>query len=1513
MPMPDSFRAIRTWQGSQNRAFEEICYQLLREPEDLPPDVRGVPIRTGNPDGGVEWYTNTADGKQWGWQAKYIYDIDALLGAMTKTVRRVVKERSQLTKLIFCIPWNLPAGTSGRERTSARQKYDAKVQFWRNKIEGAKDIEFLLRQESDLLARMALAKHAGRAWFWWQEHYLGPEWLEERRIEQADVAGKRYRPELQVDIPIQDDISALGFADSFLAELREHAHLAVERLSDVSVPADSLGDKVVSQAGAVKAAADRLASLLCAGVYQAEYAEPLAELDQAVAACVKTVEEAREEAYRLEAAGDKQPETGPTSIRDLMRSHTYHLSRAGNALAALREYLDSSAARAVRERFYFLTGSAGTGKTHLCLDSVQRALNEERPAVVLFGNQFGLNGLWASICDQLHLPPLGGDSLLGALEAAAEASSENGRRFVVMIDALNDTRTEDYWASRLPTLRAAFAARPLLSLLVTCRDTYMEHVDPDERFRQSVRSHPGFAGREYEATHKYFAHYELQEPRVPLLLPEFTVPLFLLTYCEGLQGEGLTVPPSGHEGRVEVFERFLDVQLKRVTRQLQLSPSRDKVQAALDALLAEMGNTGSEYVPLKRADELTLAQIPERTEWPKTALGALLSEGLLTQEWTYDGDQPTEAVRITYQAFSDFLILRHRLGDTEPGVQPDEAFAQWLSQASGGIREAAAILLPERYGVELPDLLEPVVRQQFVDRDQDRLIQSQLDNLDGLAITSLPYRQPRAITNRSFELIDRHANRGGIRRVIDVAFICSPQLDSPLNGDRLHDYLTAYSMPGRDAAFGMNLYYDFPDDSTAVSRLARWAAAGPYPGYDPRVIELASIPLVWMFSTPNRFTRDWITKALAQLLSGHLDVAARLVERFATVNDPYVLERLVTAAYGAVLRSDLTHRESATKLAAAVDQQIFGRLADLIPDALMLDAARGIIEWAAAHDILPASALDAARPPYGFKRPANPPTQERLDRIYPHGEGTTEQTGYGSIYISVTRWGDFGRYVIESGVRHFLRTPLNQSRPVPPAGKPPRLRPRQWAKFIQSLSAKQQQRLEEVLDTGDDGSRDPSYLTAMRAFHGTLTSKQSKLLSECWQKPPRRSIPSDMSYPAERAQRWVFHRTMTLGWTPAVFGTFDRNLHYGGSGREGHKGERFGKKYQWIAYHELLARIADNYHYRTWDNDPGGTFDGVYQFNDREIDPSLPPVPYREFEQRVVSQGTWLPLNVAFPQQLPGEIEFDAYEGDSIAFLDDQATLPTPERVGRLTDGTGGTWIVLYEHVLQTLKPAEDKARYEADQQLFTLGSWLTERDEAATKLATLITNRLRDGFSLDHILDSSGHTDCCYFGELGWRAMRCPYRQPDAEVLIEKTGVELSAYPTVEHYLWESVTWDCSIEDSARSVLPSTFLQRVADLRWDGNARAWRVNDQAVICNFEVATRFGHANLLVVREDWLSSFLDSRNLALVFGVRGERQHRTGRREEYKWLEFELSGTYDASRLVNGGSEARLRQSVNSR
>jgi hypothetical protein len=171
-----SFDRLRTWNGEQSRAFEEVTFQLLKH--QVPAGARA--IRTGNPDGGVEWYATLPDGTEWGWQAKHVHGIDALLTAMTGSMDRIAKERPNLRKLTFVISWNLAtskAGKGGRERKSQREKYRDKIATWQKTIPGADKFEFDLVQESDLLDELAKPEHNGRRWFWWGDLVLGHDWL----------------------------------------------------------------------------------------------------------------------------------------------------------------------------------------------------------------------------------------------------------------------------------------------------------------------------------------------------------------------------------------------------------------------------------------------------------------------------------------------------------------------------------------------------------------------------------------------------------------------------------------------------------------------------------------------------------------------------------------------------------------------------------------------------------------------------------------------------------------------------------------------------------------------------------------------------------------------------------------------------------------------------------------------------------------------------------------------------------------------------------------------------------------------------------------------------------------------------------------------------------------------------------------------------------------------------------------------------------------------------------------
>jgi hypothetical protein len=1463
---PLRFDAIRPWDGTQSRAFEELSYQLLKD--DVPTGTRA--IRTAAPDGGVEWYATMKDRSECGWQAKFIRDFDVLLGAMTGSVRRVALERPQLRKLIFVISINLATGTTGRQRLSQRQRFDNKVATWKREIRGAENIEFDLVQESDLLDKLALPEHRARVWFWWGQPSFDPSWLDARHKEQGVAAGEKYRPDLQVDVPIQEDLEALGFDASVLGKYETKTRRIQDAVSDWRFRQVEHGGLAVALDRAKKAA-DSLSRTLQTTLAVDGAPDVLDAVENALRTCVDAIAAAEEIEYALHSEWASLPESTPD--RDQLKppdeARGYRVRRLRDLCYELQEWLGSTLGRALRDGLYFLLGPAGSGKTHLLLDSVKRSLVANRPGVFLAGGRFGRADLWASVCDQLGLSPIGTDLLLGAMDSAGEASSLRGNRFVICVDALNETPGSDFWRVHLPILRAAVAQWDHVGLVVSCRDTYADIVDDGtERNHYVRRVHPGFAGREVEATQRYFSHYGLESPRIPLLTPEFTVPLFLRLYCESLHEAGETAPAAGHEGRIRIFDRYLAAKISSVARRIrpnistafELESAQRLTRDAVEKLLDELVDRGRESMPVSRAEQL-LMEIAEAADVP-AILGHLQSEGILTRELLYLEDSEQEGIRIVFQAFSDYLILKQRMRRGKSPIHEDGDFKSWLwDEASWGILEAAAVTFPELEGIELPDFLD-LSRNDLVapgGEDQDAWRRyRRTEHVYESLVETLPYREASAITQSTIDHLNHMLQAGRLRgdRFFQILFTISPQPNNRLNGAGLHRYLSKFKMPKRDHWFGISTYYELWEESSPASRLAQWAAGGPYPTYDREVIELSTIPLLWLCSSPNRYMRDWVTKALVRLLSGHLDVVTTLVRRFWAVDDPYVVQRMIVITYAALIWGGTQDRENARAVVSEVLKLVFTR--PMRADELMLDAARGIVEWGVKNDLLDKLSARTAERPYGFTIPGAPPTESSLKTKYGYKENQSDDRSYSSLWFSLMSLGDFGRYVVESGMNHFSRYRLGEEFPKRDNAEP-RFVKSKWKAFEKSLSDEQKAQLEEI--TRERGDAHFARWTSGQSID--LTQEQWDLLAASWRYPKSRI--RDDQYPGSRARRWVFRRTLSLGWTPELFGNQDRRIGHG-NGREGHKEERWGKKYQWIAYHELLAKVADNYQPSRMYSD-SGPYEGLYQLTgDREIDPTLPPVPFQLFVERGTDEGaTWTVPPIHFPDWPPAKISFAQYQNNLDLFIDDVASEPSLRDVLVVKDSEEHDWVVLDAYIQQT-DPQAAKG-WRGLRQVLGVDTWFAA-DKSSPQLLKMLQKLRSRGHDL---IDTHGHTDCCYFGEIGWVDRACYYRHAEWREYGDSNVIRLVA--TAESYAWEGSILDCSIEQTAFASLPSTFIQERASLRPRVDGPSWETDSGEVVFVNRQVNDNDNDRALLVKADWLSTFLQRHHLVLVASGWFERRH----------------------------------------
>ena len=1424
------FKLINQHGGSKNRAFEELGFQLLAASIDR---NSWQVTRTGDPDAGLDWYATNSEGEVHGWQAKYIFDIEALLNKMTDSVKTIIGKRPDVTEITFVIPWNLPDGQP-RTGKSARQKYNDKVRSWQT-MDGAENLRFQLIGESELLEILFRPEHRGRLRFFWGKQTLSHGHLIRLQEKAVQVAGRRYRPNLHVDIPIQKEIDALGLGHDFFMEINEQLVL----LDDVTEDLRSLS----------------------------RHPHKISEDNQNIInACQKTIDEGyrwAEDTYNISKNTDRFRHTVKQTYEILRSIHdailkaskelqdkaaddqqgnskvehsqdrTFWYRRIITPITDLFNSLTSTRSHLIEGIPYFLVGDAGTGKTHLLLDTCCRALQQHRPAVVLFGEQFGTDDLWSQLARGLGLSPdLPQNELLGILDACG---AQSGGRFLLIIDALNETRSPSFWSSNLIPLVTALRDYSHVSLAVSVRSTYIEKIDPDERREEFfiTKNHPGFAGIEIEATGLYFNHYELELPRHPLLTPEFTNPLFLQLYCEGFKD--CPEEQRFYETRMSLFNRLIDSRVRMVANQLVESGSSTEISLLIDdakiiitAILDTMGNQGRDLLPLQTSMESIISS-GIREDRARKLLTRLEAEGVFSKVEIRSSDSYQLSLRFTFQELGDYLILDRRLKcrNLEQDIIEDRSFATWLINSSLGIYEAAAVILPEQYGIELRDYLEPMICE--IDDDSRRKRHRSL--LDRFTLRTLAFRSSASITEQTLNAINRAWTSGMVRTVEFYNQLCKVAAipDHPLNAHRLHRHLSQMSMADRDASFGIAVYNTLEEDDS-FWRLAVWAKNGPYINYDETVVELASIPLVWLLSSPNRFMRDWLTKILISLFIGHIEALSRVIKLFATVNDDYIKERLLAVVYGILMRSQNSIDHNRNCLRELVIETCTGYLKNPIANALALDHLEGIVEYSLVYQIVELYEVPNHKIPYGLPSPDYPWTMEYIDRNYNYKED--DGFPYGSFYISLFNMGDFGRYGVDHCFGKF--TKIRRTEPAP--------------------------------------------------------SEQLRFSDQ-------------ISYPTDRACRWIFMRSIKYGWTPERFRQFERSLRYGYHSYNTRKPERFGKKYQWMAYYELLARVRDHFHpYPSWSSDDSRTnFEGLWQSGDRDLDPSVPPTyDFRELIENSKAKGpTFSQPEITVSLEKLSDHDLERYLRDSENNpIRDYDTLPKPREVLEVSDQSDQTWLLLTAFGKTQINDPDHRMGISLGRRTLILDqatiivTYLVPKDEALSAAQRALDSGAELRPHCDGMWEHShDHIDCCYLGEIGWRDQGCYSRQADFMTTSARNAIH-RFFPVVEEYMWEAGRYDTSVTDTMKVYAPSAWIISKGCLSWDGNL-SWLDQDGRIVVTNSGLYGFTQPRGLIFLKSWFLKILTDNDLALL--VRCWSERRDFRTEPSRLLRSSSIALFDQS------------------
>jgi hypothetical protein len=1009
-------------------AFEEFCCQMFRRAPEAPANGRYRRVRGDGGDGGVEALWIFPAGEAWGLQAKFFNTMGSNQKAqLAESVQQAVANYPNLTRYTICLPFNLTAKTGAKAGKSKRGQHEQLSEWiteWRSDLGGAgRAVQFDVWDESELRSRLAAADTTGGlARYWFDEEVFTAAWFAERLAEAKAQAGPRYSPELSVATPLDTALQAFGRSELWTKRIEALASNYADKLDWWRKTADdriealsSLPKELADEAKAVGEAAEPLEqSLGDAGENPDRLTLP--EFRAAVRRSIERgsvlepkLKEALVAIHGKSADSPGFRQWSAEYMADFPMASLDHLRDLLTVLREVEVLAFQPESQLPAATGMLLHGEAGVGKTHGIIDAAVRRHDSGLPSLVLFGEDV-TGDPWQALITKLGLGSgMGRDAILDALNAAGEAT---GFPLVIFIDALNETQPDRRkWQSWLPPMLEHIKRRSFLKLCVSCREIYVREVMPPGLAIPAIE-HNGFLGREYEAQFAFFQHYGLGVPGEPLLQEEFANPLFLRLVCEALRDRGAQAIPAGREGIRAIINLLLLAKNERAAAVCDYDSRENRVSEAMLRLAGAMASAGSRTLPLADARSLVDRALVSQS---KSLFALLESESLVSiieRPGVGLGAEASYSARFTFERIGDHLIAEHLLASIAD-VQAAFAVGGTLSflvasndavRANAGLLEALSIQLPEAHGTELIDV--PV--------DVDQAV------LWDAFIAGLQWRNPQFVSERTTQLVREalSSNETVVASMLEALLGIAARPDHPLNARFIDRILRGIPLLARDPFWAHRLevsysgWSDTVRPKSSVNRLIETARRGNLDNLSEGIGMLWAIVLAWFYASPDRRIRDQATMAMVSIFRVRPSTIAPLLRRFLLIDDEYISERVLVAAYGGLLLS-----ESRPELhtAAEIVHNFYFVDDDTPLNASLRDHARLVIELSVELGVAPEE-LDAARyrPPYPSIWPVPLPTENDV-KAYAEDKKRFPQMSLVQK-TGLATGTDFARYVVEPRV-----------------------------------------------------------------------------------------------------------------------------------------------------------------------------------------------------------------------------------------------------------------------------------------------------------------------------------------------------------------------------------------------------------------------------------------------------------------------------------------------------------------
>lgn len=555
-------------------------------------------------------------------------------------------------------------------------------------------------------------------------------------------------------------------------------------------------------------------------------------------------------------------------------------------LNELKEFFRENPLEIYFSKYLLLSGKGGIGKTHSLCNIVKNNIDNNIPSLLFFAQYFTINTPEDTILQKLDLKEISFDDLLYKLNTMGEIEKKS---VLICIDGLNESENKNYWNSHLISFVEKINHYRYVKLIISCRSLFISEILDDEILDRFIRlEHTGFQGVEDAALEDFYRYYNIEMPVIDKMQQEYSNPLFLKLYCETIK-ENERDKFFNIDGLSNLIERFLQSKNRKISKKLSdyISYKDCVIFECVNNIIKFMIGNNINYISFKNLRSI-IKSVLENILGETNGLIKPLIDELISENILKENDIEENSVSFSFERFYDYLVANEVLKDESKELLIHK-IKYYLDniQIYKGALEVLTILFKEKYDKEILEEL---------DIKNSKLYE--------VTLTALPWRKNKNIDNDIKEIIEYCLKYQRNKVLIDSAFFSILELglnkECMLNSIYFDFLFRNMKLPYRDIFLGSIMLKSYKNHDV-VKKIIDKSIYLKDKKIDIKSIKLWELILGWFTSLNDIYIRDLSSKGLTNLMKLYPDTIFYIIEKFGSIDDDYIKERIWSAVYASLI------------------------------------------------------------------------------------------------------------------------------------------------------------------------------------------------------------------------------------------------------------------------------------------------------------------------------------------------------------------------------------------------------------------------------------------------------------------------------------------------------------------------------------------------------------------------------------------------------------------------------------